>query len=665
MPMTDEEKSTRRLIWLLGSLLLLALWWNIVGPLPAGRASLLAGLTGRLPPDLLGPALWSLRLPRLAATVLAGASLGMAGCLMQAVTRNPLASPSVLGVTAGGQLGLLAAVFLPPGLTLLATPFVFICALAAALLCFAIAGGWRANPLSLVLAGTVVTLMLSAVVGLVMVLFDQHIAGLALWSAGTLFQPGWRGVMASLPWFALAAGLAWRDRRGLQLLALGDDAAAAAGLAIARFRRGQLLWATLLAAVAVTLAGPIALVGLIAPNLLRRAGLRHESILLPASALAGALLLAWVDPLADWLASTSRSTLPLGAATALIGTPVLLWLIRRQGRLSLPPVALSTPWTSHAPSWLPGALMITTLAAMLAGLRLSPANLVDAWQAPDSLAATLVNLRAPRLATAMLAGALLASAGTLLQGVVRNPLAGPELLGLNQGAALAILLGLSLGIDDHVGHRLLWALLGAGFTAVVLVKVTRRSGAEPVQLALAGMALAMLGNALGCLLVAHAKLQVAASVTWLAGSSYGRDWSDAGLLAVAFGLLMPLAWRMARGLDLLGLGDAAAASLGLPVGATRKRSLLLATCLSAVAVAAAGPVGFVGLISPHLAQLLGGNLHRPRLALAAPLGALICGLAELAGETLLAPRELPFGLLTALVGAPYFLWLLARRGSHR
>ncbi|WP_374536230.1 iron ABC transporter permease [Chitinimonas taiwanensis] len=646
-------------LWLLAGLGL-ALAWSLLGPLPASRATVLSWLSGRIDTDTFVIALQQLRLPRLTATLLAGAALGMAGCLLQALSRNPLASPSVLGVTAGAQIGLIVAVLLPPSLALAAVPAVFGGALLAVTLCFVVAGGWRAHPLTLVLAGTVVSLLLSAVVSLLMVLFDQNVAGVALWSAGSLFQPGWRGVQASLPWFALAVFLAWRGRQALQLLALGDDAAASVGLDVARFRRRLLLIATLLSAVAVTLAGPIALVGLIAPNLLRLLGLHKPSRLLPAAGLAGALILALADPAADWLADTSRSLLPLGVATALAGTPLLLWLIARQGHRQLPAQVGEALGRRRSLPLLYGLLVLALLLIAALGLRLSPQDWLSAWREPSGLAALLFDLRAPRIAVAMLAGALLAAAGVLLQGVVRNPLAGPELMGLSQGAALAVLLALAVFDQPALLVRLLFALGGAAAVLGALLWISRRHDWEPMQLALAGMGLATLGGALGTLVVAQAKLQVASAVTWLAGSSYGRGWADAALLLAGMLILLPLALRLARGLDILGLGDESAASLGLAVRPTRFGALALATLFTAVAVAAAGPVGFVGLVAPHFARLLGAGRHKPRLWLAVLLGALICALADLLARTLLAPRDLPFGIITAFIGAPYFLWLLAR-----
>ena len=639
--------------WLLGGLLV-AIGLSLTGPLPSGRITLQTWLNGHVDGDTLWIAFSQLRLPRVAATLMAGAALGMAGCLLQALSRNFLASPGVRGGTAGAQLGLIATVLLPASLALATVPTVFAGALLAVLFCFVIAGGWRAHPLTLVLAGSVVSLLLSAMVSRILVLFDQHVAGVALWSAGSLFQSGWTGVTGGLPWFMLATAMAWRNRNQLQLLALGDDSAASVGLNVDRLRRRLLLIASLLSAVAMTLAGPLGLVGLLAPNLLRLAGISQPARLLPGAGLTGALLRAFADPLADWLGDTSRSLLPLGVATAVAGTPLLLWLIGKQASAGLPvPTRFpdSRPPFPHA-SFL--TLAILPPVALL-GLQLTPDQLLDGWRNPSSLAGLLFDLRGPRVGVAMLAGTLLAASGVLLQGVVRNPLAGPELLGLSQGAALAILLSLVWFPDPAWHVRLPFSLIGVGSLLSILLWVTRKQQWAPMQLALGGMALATLCSAFGTLIVAQSKLQPAPAVTWLVGSSYGRGWAEAGLLLAGCVTLLPLAYRQARALDLLELGDETATSLGLAVSSVRLRLLGLACVLAGLVVACAGPAGFVGLVAPHMARRLGAGRHRPRLVLAMSLGAILCGLADLLGRTLLAPQDLPFGLITTLIGAPVFL----------
>ncbi|WP_434632554.1 iron chelate uptake ABC transporter family permease subunit [Chromobacterium sp. CV08] len=634
----------------LAAMLLLA--WLLLRLYPAGYADAATAEA----------VLWQLKLPRLAATLLAGGALGLAGALLQLSTRNPLAAPSVLGVTAGAQLGLLLSLLLPAGLKFIGVPAIFVGGLLAALLTFAVAGGWRASPLRLVLAGTATGMLLAALCSLLLILNEQHIAGAALWNAGSLFQDGWGGVRQALPWLLLAAAGAWWLRQPLAVLGLGDEAAASLGLAPDRLRRRVLPIATLLSAAAVSLAGPIAFIGLIAPNLARLCGAWHPRRLVPAAAAAGALLLALADALVQ--EAGSGGGLPLGVAAALIGTPLLLWLIQRQDRL-LPPQADGAALQSPVRRW---PLLLLALAVPLLlwfglhhGARPLPAGALADWLAgrpgPGEL---LVELRLPRLLLALAAGALLALSGQLLQQVVNNPLAGPELMGVSQGAGLAALALLLAWPAAPLPAQWLAALLGALLVLATALLLNRRHDYQPLRLALTGIALSALLAALSTMLVVSAKVQAAQALVWLAGSSYGKGMDSARALLPWLALALPGLW-LARALGFLALGDEQARALGVPVAGLRLAALALSALAAAAAVAAVGPVGFVGLAAPHLAGLLTGNAPRWRLATAMLAGALLAGSADVLGRSLLAPLDVPLGLATAAIGAPYLLILLARQ----
>ncbi|MDS0797281.1 iron chelate uptake ABC transporter family permease subunit, partial [Burkholderia pseudomultivorans] len=176
--------------------------------------------------------LFDLSLPRVAAALVAGGCLGIAGALFQSLTRNPLASPDLLGVTGGAQLGLLAAMLVPALAGVASVPLLFVCGLAGAACALAAAGGWRATPLRLVLAGSVCMLLFAALSTLVLAFFEQNIAGAALWTNGSLYQPGATGLMLAARWLVLPLAALPFVIRPLDPLALGDDAAAAAGVRV-------------------------------------------------------------------------------------------------------------------------------------------------------------------------------------------------------------------------------------------------------------------------------------------------------------------------------------------------------------------------------------------------------------------------------------------------
>ncbi|HDR9130384.1 TPA: iron chelate uptake ABC transporter family permease subunit, partial [Burkholderia vietnamiensis] len=242
--------------------------------------------------------LFELNLPRVAAAVVAGGSLGIAGALFQSLTRNPLASPDLLGVTGGAQLGLLAAMLVPALDGVASVPLLFACGLLAAACAIAAAGGWRATPLRLVLAGSVCMLLFAALSTLVLAFFEQNIAGAALWANGSLYQPGASGLALAVRWLVAPLVALPFVIRPLNPLALGDDAAAAAGVRVDATRLAATVVAVAFTSVAVSIAGPLSYVGLVAPNLLRQvrgARAARLGVLVPLSALAGGALVLATD----------------------------------------------------------------------------------------------------------------------------------------------------------------------------------------------------------------------------------------------------------------------------------------------------------------------------------------------------------------------------------
>jgi iron complex transport system permease protein len=282
--------------------------------------------------------------------------------------------------------------------------------------------------------------------------------------------------------------------------------------------------------------------------------------------------------------------------------------------------------------------------------------------ASDLLPKLVLEQRLPRTAVAFLAGALLALAGVLLQGVVRNPLAGPEVLGLTQTAGLAAVAAL-LFLPGSGSEAVQIAAIGGAVLALALVTGIGGRSAAPVRLALIGVAIAGVAAALSAVAVHAAGLLGSEVLTWLAGSTYARGWP--AFLAALPGLVLWLpAVLLARRLDLVALGDDHAAALGTQVAQTRRAALATAALAVGLAVAAVGPIAFIGLIAPHTTRLLVGGRHMPLIAIAPLLGGTLLATADLVGRSVLAPTEVPAGVITALIGAPYFLGLLAYGGRR-
>jgi iron complex transport system permease protein len=276
------------------------------------------------------------------------------------------------------------------------------------------------------------------------------------------------------------------------------------------------------------------------------------------------------------------------------------------------------------------------------------------------------DLRLPRVLLALLVGAALAIAGTITLAVMRNPLAEPGVLGINSGAAVAVM-GVIVLLQDSPAALLPAAgFLGAVTMAAAVYLLSWRGGTSSLRIILIGIGLSSLAGAATTFLSAFGEIgDVQRAMIWLAGSVY-----DANILKVRllfFWLIIPLvlAWMSARELDLIRFGDNSARSLGQRVDLIRGAMILLCTLISGAAVAAAGLVGFVGLVAPHIASRLVGPSHARIFPVAALIGASLVMAADLAGRVIIAPAQLPAGIVTGLIGAPFFAYLLWGRRHAR
>ncbi|MEB3357716.1 MAG: iron ABC transporter permease [Synechococcales bacterium] len=277
--------------------------------------------------------------------------------------------------------------------------------------------------------------------------------------------------------------------------------------------------------------------------------------------------------------------------------------------------------------------------------------------------AFIVNtLRLPRVLVALLVGMALAIAGTITQGILRNPLAAPDIIGINAGAALAAVT-LIIALPGVSVSILPIAAFVGGFTVFTLIYLLAwNRGSSPLRLVLVGIGFSLMTGAITNILVTFGDIyDVSQALVWLAGSVYGRSWDEVGALLPWLGAGIPAAMLMARDLNALSLGDDLARGIGSPVEWRRGLLLVISVALAGAAVATAGTVGFVGFIAPHIARRLVGPTHEGLLPTAALTGGLLVVLADLVGRTLFAPIELPCGLVTSALGAPYFLYLLIQR----
>lgn len=274
----------------------------------------------------------------------------------------------------------------------------------------------------------------------------------------------------------------------------------------------------------------------------------------------------------------------------------------------------------------------------------------------------ILTLRLPRALAAFGCGALLALAGALLQALLRNPLADPFVLGISGGAGTGVLVAMLLGVG---GIALAAAgLLGAGLSLGVLLLLAWRGGLRPQRLLLAGVILSSAWGAVVTLLLALAPdAPLRGMVFWLMGDLSGVEPGLAALPVFAAVLALLLAWPLARGFDALVQGELSARALGVAVDRLRVVALLIAAAITTLVVIVAGSIGFVGLVAPHLLRLAGLRRHRVLLPGCVLGGGMLLLVADLAARTVATPLQLPVGAVTAALGAPVFLWLLARNGK--
>lgn len=643
------------------------------GTAAVGPSEVWKALTGSADPGDASVVIAS-RLPRMAAGVLVGAALGMAGAALQAVSRNVLAAPDTLAVNAGSYFALGLLTVTGASLPLLASSGVaFLGGLAAAAVVLSLSG-LGAGTVRLVLAGSALTLGLFSVTEGLLLLFPERTQGLYQWSQGSIGQNGFDGVAQMAP-VALAGvvGLLLVARR-VDALALGDEAARGLGVPVRATRVTVVVLASLLSAAAVTLAGPIGFVGLCAPALVRPLARRVRPLVrlrpsLPVAGLTGAGLVLGADVLLRATVSAqSAVAVPTGVVTSILGAVFLVAMALRVRDTTTagPPDRLRIP--TRAVFLLTVAVLVVVLVAVaVAAVLLGDTKLllgdVANWaqgRAGQSVSFVL-DTRVPRVLTALLAGAALALSGTLVQAVTRNPLAEPGILGVSGGAALGAVLCVT-----SVPAAGSWGVAGAAFagaavTAAVVFGLAARGGFGHQRLVLAGVGVSSATTALISLfIVLTDPFNATKALTWLSGSTYGRTPPDT--LPVAGALLLGVVVAVVRRaeLDLVSLDDDTPALLGLRLPPARLGFLALGVLLSATAVAAAGTIGFVGLVAPHAARALVGRRHVRVVPVAILLGAVLVCAADVLGRTVIAPAQLGAGLVTAVIGTPYFLYLLVR-----
>ncbi|GAB3999057.1 hypothetical protein GCM10029992_26750 [Glycomyces albus] len=511
---------------------------------------------------------------------------------------------------------------------------------------------------------------------LLLLLFAERTISLFAWGSGSLSLTGLGPLTQTGPIVlaALVAAVAVGPR--LDVLRLGDDAAASLGIGVRRTRLAAVVCSLLLAASAVSVAGPIGFVGLAAPVIARLIANRvpdllPHRLLVPFSALCGAIVLMGADiAVRAVLGGTAGYIIPVGVTTTVLGAGVMVWLARRAtdagtaGRPAMLHGAAGRSRTGFA--LITVVLTVLLAAALIAGMLSGDTMLLggDIWNwlgGNTGRAYTwIIDQRYPRVAAAILAGAALAAAGTVIQECAAIPgRAGHPRCHRRCRSRR----GRPHHLGSGAGPWTITACAAAGAVAAfaVVYGLAWRGGLDTARIVLIGIGVSAIALAAVTLLIIYSDpWNTPKAMTWLAGSTYGRTAERLLPVAVALVVLVPFIVSHRREIDLLTLDDDTPRTLGVRLEPSRLSLLAAGVLLTAAAVAVVGVVSFVGLVAPHLARALVGSRASRALPAAMLLGALLVSVADTLGRTVIAPAQIPAGLVCSLIGTPYFVWLLWR-----
>ena len=597
-------------------------------------------------------------LPRLAMALMVGAVLGLVGSLLQQITRNPLLSPLTLGTSAGAWLALIIVSIIAPSLSPNLTAAVVMVGSVLAMSLVLLIAGWRELAgLRVILAGMAVNILLGAITSAIIILRDQYAKNLFIWGAGDLAQNDWQWMQWLAPKLIIAIVILLLAPRILQLLRVGQATAKSLGLAVTPMLIALFAAAIWLMSASITAVGIISFIGLIAPNIARFVGANSARDELYYSTLLGALLLLLADFTARIASTITVDIIPSGTATALIGAPILIFLSLRSSRaedqMSLPKPVIGTRLNIR--KWLIASA--TVLASITVAMMLNNDGAGWRWYIPSDFD---ISARVPRITIALGAGICMAVAGTVLQRLINNPLASPDLLGVSAGASAAIVISSLLTGQSLFVFNPFIALGGSATMLLILVLLTRIKQLSGGSILLLGIALTAMVEALVQFVLAKGSQDVYNILSWLAGSTYRTQSYEGIALFTASLVILALSLLSARSLTLLNLDREIAAARGLNVNFSTYLLLMLVALSCAIVTALLGPIAFIGLLAPHLASLLGANRVKSQLLLASLLGSAILVLADWLGRNILFPSQVAAGTLAAALGGGYFVILLLR-----
>ncbi|GAK68776.1 Fe(3+)-ferrichrome ABC transporter permease protein [Agrobacterium rubi TR3 = NBRC 13261] len=606
--------------------------------------------------------LWDSLLPRAAIALIAGAALGLSGALLQRVLRNPIADASTLGIASGAQLALTLGLGMAPVLSGISRELIALGGGFAAV-AIVLALSWRRglDPVTVAISGMIVSLVAASLSIALILARGEYALSIHIWGAGALNQQDWSGVISLSP--KLVAGMlaAFALMRPLNLLALDDTSARSLGVALHATRFAVLLLAVWLSASVTALVGIIGFLGLAAPSVARLCGARTTTQVMTVAPLTGAAILFLTDCLTQLLGSGFSDLAPTGAATALLGGPLLLVLLPRVQGFSMATASAATALKQLRKPAMALAILAAAITILFA-LVITFGPSAHGWGAAFGQSfADLLPFRLPRIAAAGGAGAMLGAAGFIMQRVTGNPIASPEVLGVSTGGGAGLTATLFLFSLPSPFVMIAGMATGALTAFLVMIAVAGRSGLSAERLLLAGIAISAFSMAIISMVLAQGDMRGFILLTWLSGSTSRAGAFEAWTAIVSLVVLTVPVLFMTRWLTILPLGNAVSRSLGVQTVSARLVLAMFAALMTAIASFLVGPLSLTGLIAPHLARLIGFQKPHHQLTAAILIGAGILMAADWLSRVVIYPYQTPVGLFASLIGGPYLLWLMASK----
>lgn len=585
-------------------------------------------------------------LPRIAVAFICGAFLAIATAIMAQITQNPLASDSTLGVGSGAGFFMLTTALFFPNLEPNSVFSSFFGAIMALGILFILSLKQGFSVFTTTLSGLIIGLFFSSLTTLLLLFFQEESYFVTVWMSGDMAQDGVMDFYLMLIYSAPALILIFYFSSSFHLFILGDSACKALGVNIEQTRIIGLLLAAYLTAITVAFVGIISFIGLGAYTIVDRFKFSNFTSKLVYCGLFGGLLLGITDEILMIVLKISNINLPAGGISAFLGTPLLVWLIFwgiKNGESGI-----KTKATRKVRKTSKTYLLIILFIALVF------VCIFSLFYDSQNFQTEILNVRISRIVAALTSGIMLGLIGVVLQSLSHNPMASPELLGINSGVSLGVLIAMFTAPFLTIPLGVSGAFLMLAF----MITLNYKNGMLPQKVILTGIAIMAFTGSVEKILLTWGDSRIYNFINYASGSTYSvtSTWALFMVVVAIFSTIVGLIYS--KELDILSLGDISASSLGLNLFKYRGILFLFCAGVSSIASLSIGPISFIGLLAPHIASFLGYHKASLKILSALLIGAILMVVSDFLGRTLISPYEIPSGLVSTIIGSLYFVFMI-------